>query len=47
MVVMFTARTTGRASAQPVIEVLKLRDGRIAGSEVFLKDIAALLATAA
>lgn len=47
MVVTFTARTTGRANAQPVVELLAHRDGRIARSEIFLKDTAALLATLA
>lgn len=47
MVVTFTARTSGRVSVQPVVEVLTMRAGRIARSEVFLKDTAALLTTLA
>jgi hypothetical protein len=45
MVVTFTARATGRSVALPVVELLTLRAGRIARSEVFLQDTAALLAT--
>lgn len=45
MVVSFTAHATGRSVALPVVELLTLRGGRIARSEVFLKDTAALLAT--
>jgi ketosteroid isomerase-like protein len=45
MDVTFTARSTRRSVAMPVLELLTLRAGRIARSEVFLKDTAALLAT--
>lgn len=45
MVVTFTARSTGRSAALPVVELLTVRRGRIARSEIFLKDTAALLAT--
>ncbi len=45
MVVTFTARATGRSASLPVVELLTVRTGRIARSEVFLKDTAALLAT--
>jgi hypothetical protein len=45
MVVTFTARAIGRSVALPVVELLALRAGRMARSEVFLKDTAALLAT--
>jgi ketosteroid isomerase-like protein len=45
MTVTFTARATGRTSRQPTIELLTIREGRIARSEVFLKDTAGLLTT--
>jgi hypothetical protein len=45
MDVTFTARATRRAVALPVLEFLTLRAGRIARSEVFLQDTAAVLAT--
>src|SRR3954447_17270188 len=35
MVVTFTAHATGRSVAMPVVEVLTLRAGRVARSEVF------------
>jgi ketosteroid isomerase-like protein len=45
MRVTFTARSTGRSVALRVVELLTVRDGRLARSEVFLEDTAALLAT--
>jgi ketosteroid isomerase-like protein len=45
MDVTFRARGTGRAVRMPVVEVLTVRAGRVARSEVFLHDTAALLAT--
>src|SRR3954447_22100773 len=44
MVVTFTARSTRRSVAMPVLELLTLRADRIAPSKVFLKDTAGLLA---
>ena len=43
--VTFTARSTGRKVRLPVVELLTVRAGRIARSEVFLFDTVALLAT--
>lgn len=43
--VRFAARATGRQVRLPVVELFTLRAGRIARSEVFLFDTAALLAT--
>jgi hypothetical protein len=45
MDVTFAARQTGRAVTLSVIERLWIRGGRVARSEVFLSDSAALLAT--
>ena len=45
MQVTFTARATGRGVTQRVVELLQVRDGRLARSEVFLEDTAALLDT--
>jgi ketosteroid isomerase-like protein len=45
MQVAFTARTTGRSVTQRVVELFAVRDGRLARSEVFLEDTAALLST--
>jgi ketosteroid isomerase-like protein len=47
MVVTFTAHATGRSTSLPVVELLTVRSGRIARSEIFLQDTAALLATLA
>lgn len=43
--VRFASRSTGRQVRLPVVELFTLRAGRIARSEVFLFDTAALLAT--
>jgi ketosteroid isomerase-like protein len=43
MHVTFTGRATGHARRLPVVELLRTRDGRVARSEVFLFDTAALL----
>jgi uncharacterized protein len=45
MHVTFTARATRRSVSLPVVELLTVRAGCIARSEVYLKDTAALLAT--
>ena len=45
MNVTFAARSTGRRVRIPVVELFTMRAGRIARSEVFLFDTAALLAT--
>ena len=45
MDVSFTARTTRRSISLAVVELLTVRAGRIARSEVYLKDTAAVLAT--
>jgi hypothetical protein len=45
MDVTFTARNTRRAVTLGVIERLWVRHGRVARSDVFLSDSAALLAT--
>jgi ketosteroid isomerase-like protein len=47
MRVTFTARSTGRSVALRVVELLTVLDGRLARSEVFLEDTAALLSTLA
>lgn len=39
----FRARTTGREARVPVVELLSVRDGKLARSEVFLQDTALLL----
>jgi ketosteroid isomerase-like protein len=44
MHVTFTGRATHRARRLPVLELLRTRDGRVARSEVFMFDTAALLA---
>jgi hypothetical protein len=44
MRVTFTAHATQRARRLPVVELLTLRDARVARSEVFVFDTAALLA---
>jgi len=43
MHVTFTGRATQRAHRLPVLELLTIRDGRVARSEVFVSDTAALL----
>jgi ketosteroid isomerase-like protein len=45
MDVTFTARATRRSISLPVVELLTVRAGRVARSEVYVKDTAALLAT--
>lgn len=45
MIVSFTARASGRGVRLPVLELITLRDRRIARIEVFLGDTAALLQT--
>jgi len=45
MHVTFTARSTGRGSRLPVVEVLRVIDERVEHSRVFIFDTAALLAT--
>jgi uncharacterized protein len=47
MTVTFTARTTGRSARLRVLELLRVDDGRVQRSEVFLDDTAELLATLA
>jgi ketosteroid isomerase-like protein len=45
MHVTFTARSTSRQTRLPVVEVLRVVDGRVEHSRVFVFDTAALLAT--
>lgn len=45
MNVTFSARTTGRKSRQPVVELFTVRAAHLVRSEVFLFDTAAVLAT--
>jgi ketosteroid isomerase-like protein len=47
MHVTFGARATGRRARLPVVELLRVVDGRVAHSRVFIFDTAALLATLA
>ncbi len=45
MHVTFVARATGRSVRLPVLELLRVRRGRVERSEVFVSDTAALLST--
>jgi ketosteroid isomerase-like protein len=45
IVIRWTARSTGRSVVLPMIDLILIRDGRIAEVEAFVQDTAALLAT--
>ncbi|WP_019926669.1 nuclear transport factor 2 family protein [Nocardia sp. BMG111209] len=45
IVIRWTARATGRSVLLPMIDLIRVRDGRIVAVEAFVHDTAALLAT--
>ncbi len=44
-VMTWTSRATGKTLTQPVVELNRFRDGKLAGMEVFLSDPIGLMAT--
>ena len=44
-VMTWTSKATGRTLTQPVVELNRFRDGKLAGMEVFMSDPIGLMAT--